>query len=201
MGKEIIVLGKLGDSKVCDHIDDIIEQHGLDRFFYRSKLCLQSHLEKVGTVIPNTEFSTQTGFEEDETIYEAGFEEDIHHYKMPKYRSENVVLLIAYTLLKESGAGAYVIDDGEEFARQILPGTPKLIVHYRDYYGGYAKLPCKSTLKSDFGGRVYHIAKKGYEMTSKRKWQAGNLKVRSFVEEFLKGGYSIPLKAYLRIVR
>ena len=156
-----------------------------------TKYATKKYLDKHATPIPGTSFVV-------DTCHYYMFDDDVNK-PWPQYRSEEIQLFVCSTVIKEaSGEDApHALHDGEQFAKALLPETPKLILHFQNEYRGDRDTPDIRCLEIDFSQGIYHLAR---DIRTPESKESSETDMGAIVKELFEQDMKMPLEVYKEIV-
>jgi hypothetical protein len=180
-GEYILVLGFRADaSYIHEELEEIVLRYTNQVERFASRGALKRWLDKNADVLneyprfdPNIEYNDELWL---------------------PYGSRKIDLFICSTITREdNGENAGCVFDGEEFARLVLPETPKIILHFKNEYRDSSPLPDAEKLKNDHANRIYHLPRNKVDQEHEDK---SNYMLIELVEKLYWHHMEIPYPQY-----
>ncbi|MBW3000097.1 hypothetical protein KY339_05485 [Candidatus Woesearchaeota archaeon] len=189
MAGKILALGFRADATVLQgDLERTVAKYnlGVRVFTMRCKSSVMDHLDKKDTPLDDKEFVVNLGYPTSE------------REKFPQYLSYDTKLFVCSTVTREdTDEHSSALSDGEEFAKLLMPETPKLILHFKNEYRGDLTLPSAKKLELDFGEQLYHLPRES------REGQINPSSINAMdrlVKELFEKDMKIPFELYLNII-
>ena len=86
-----------------------------------------------------------------------------------------------------------VLHDGDQFARDILTGIPRVVMHFQDGCYGKSDLPQEALLEYDYGQGVFHLPR---DLRSDTSIHASIGAMDQLVKGLWQSGLEFPFATY-----
>lgn len=117
----------------------------------------------------------------------------------PRYKPGRVGVFVCSSVTVEDTVKCIsnTLFDGDSFARDMLWGAPKVIMHYQDEHLGNADMPPEKFMKQDFVyNMVLHLPR---DIRTEKSIEASAVATGALVKDLWEMGLGIPYDSYMDI--
>lgn len=112
----------------------------------------------------------------------------------PRYEGGDVRIFVCSKVTMEDIGKSRVLYDGDQFARDILTGIPRVVMHFQDNFYGKSDLPQEAFLEYDHAQGVFHLPR---DLRSDRSTHASVAAMGNLVKGLWENGLEIPIGTYM----
>ena len=112
----------------------------------------------------------------------------------PQYKGGDVRIFVCSKVTVEDTGKNRVLYDGDQFARDILTGIPRVVMHFQNNFYGKSDLPREALLEYDYEQGVLHLPR---DLRSERSTHASVAAMDHLVKGLWDYGLDIPIGTYM----